>query len=377
MIAIGTELLLGEIVDTNSPFIARALRDIGVDVFRTSTVGDNAERIAGMIRESIARADIIITTGGLGPTVDDPTREAIARAFGVGTVYVPELWDQICARFKRFGRTPTENNKRQAFIPEGAEAVENPVGTAPSFIMRSPGGAHVISLPGVPSEMEYLMKHAVIPYIKRTFSLTGIIKARVLHTAGAGESVIDDMIGDLESLTNPTVGLAAHSGQVDVRITAKASSEAEADTLIAGVEREIRKLLEEYIYGIDDETLAGAAVKALSEKGHTLAVVESACGGALLKEFTETPRVFKGGEVLPNRPTCDELAQRTAELRKERGASIGLGVTAQAGPEKQEIIIVLVTDAGTEHFSRPYGGPPKNVPAWAVNNALNLLRGTA
>ncbi|MEK6796553.1 MAG: CinA family nicotinamide mononucleotide deamidase-related protein [Spirochaetota bacterium] len=374
IIAIGIELLLGEIVDTNSSYIARNLRDIGVDVFRTSTVGDNPERIAIMLRESMARADIIITTGGLGPTVDDPTRDAIALAFGVKTVYVPELWDQICARFKRFGRVPTVNNKRQAFIPDGAEAVENPVGTAPSFIMHVLGGARVISLPGVPSEMEYLIQNAVLPYVKRTFSLSGIIKARVLHTSGAGESIIDDMIGDLESLANPTVGLAAKSGQVDVRITAKASSEAEADTLIAGVEREVRRVLEEFIYGVDDDTLARVAIRTLAESGKTLSIVEGGLGGALMREFADAPSVFLGGEMLSERPSAEALAVMTADLRKKRSASVGLGVTLHAGAQKQEIFIALSAETGTSNYTRPYGGPPKNAPVWAVNHALNLLR---
>ena len=374
IIAIGIELLLGEIVDTNSSYIARNLRDIGVDVFRTSTVGDNPERIAIMLRESMARADIIITTGGLGPTVDDPTRDAIALAFGVKTVYVPELWDQICARFKRFGRVPTVNNKRQAFIPDGAEAVENPVGTAPSFIMHVLGGARVISLPGVPSEMEYLIQNAVLPYVKRTFSLSGIIKARVLHTSGAGESIIDDMIGDLESLANPTVGLAAKSGQVDVRITAKASSEAEADTLIAGVEREVRRVLEEFIYGVDDDTLARVAIRTLAESGKTLSIVEGGLGGALMREFADAPSVLLGGEMLSERPSAEALAVMTADLRKKRSASVGLGVTLHAGAQKQEIFIALSAETGTSNYTRPYGGPPKNAPVWAVNHALNLLR---
>jgi len=149
ILTIGTEILLGEIVDTNSRHIARALRDAGIDLFWTSTVGDNPERIAEAIRAGLDRSEIIITTGGLGPTVDDPTREAVAMAFGVKTVFKEELWQQVIDRFTRFGRTPTENNKRQAYIPEGASAIENPVGTAPAFMMETDTQV-VISLPGVP-----------------------------------------------------------------------------------------------------------------------------------------------------------------------------------------------------------------------------------
>ena len=199
IITIGTELLLGETVDTNTRYIARALRDEGINLFRTSTIGDNAERIAEIISEGMQRAEIIITTGGLGPTIDDPTREAVALTLGVKTEFKAELWEQIQERFQRYGRTPTENNKRQAFIPKGAVPIENPVGTAPAFIGETEKHA-IISLPGVPREMEYLMQNQVLPYLRERYKLSGVIKARVLHTSGVGESQIDERIGDLEQL---------------------------------------------------------------------------------------------------------------------------------------------------------------------------------
>jgi nicotinamide-nucleotide amidase len=155
IITIGTEILLGEILDTNAQYLARALRDAGVDLYRKTTVGDNTRRIAQAIQQAQERCDIVITTGGLGPTVDDPTREAVALAVGVETEFRPELWEQIESRFRRFNRQPTENNKRQAYVPRGALAVENPVGTAPAFIVEN-GEQAIISLPGVPSEMKYL-----------------------------------------------------------------------------------------------------------------------------------------------------------------------------------------------------------------------------
>ena len=261
IITIGTEILLGEILDTNARSLARTLRDQGIDLYRKTTVGDNVARIAQAIQQSMERSDIIITTGGLGPTVDDPTRQAVALAVGVETEYRPELWEQIQARFQRFGRTPTENNRRQAYIPQGASVVENPVGTAPAFIVET-GGCAIIALPGVPHEMEHLMTYAIIPYLRRCFNLQSVIKARVLHTAGVGESQIDDLIGDLEGLSNPTVGLAAHSGQVDVRITAKADSQAEVDALISTVEQALRQRLGDWVYGADQETLEQAALQA-------------------------------------------------------------------------------------------------------------------
>ena len=242
ILTIGTELLLGEIVDTNSRYISRLLRDHNVDIFWLSTVGDNADRIAEAIKLGLERSEIIVTTGGLGPTIDDPTREAAALALGVEAEFRPELWQQVQDRFARFGRTPTENNKRQAYVPAGAIAIENPVGTAPAFIGETEKNA-LICLPGVPREMEYLMANAVIPYLKQRFDLKGMIKARILRTAGGGESAIDELISDLETLSNPTVGLAAHAGSVDVRITAKAGSQQEADDLIAPVEEDLRQRL--------------------------------------------------------------------------------------------------------------------------------------
>ena len=186
IITIGTEILLGEIVDTNSRFIARKLRDAGIDLYRQTSVGDNPQRIASAIKFGMQGSEIIITTGGLGPTVDDPTRDAVALAVGVETEFRPELWEQIKGRFKKFGRKPTENNKRQAYVPVGSIAVENPVGTAPAFIMES-GDRSIIALPGVPREMEYLLENRVIPYLKKRYKITGTIKTRLIHTAGVGE----------------------------------------------------------------------------------------------------------------------------------------------------------------------------------------------
>jgi len=231
IIAIGTELLLGEIQDTNTQYLARNLRDVGIDLYRTTMLGDNAERIAQTIQECMGRAEIIITTGGLGPTVDDPTRQAVAMAVGVPLEYREDLWLQIQDRFKRFGRLATENNRRQAYIPQGAQAVENLVGTAPAFIYDT-GERVIISLPGVPREMEYLMENVIFPFLKERYGLRGIIKALVLHASGIGESQVDELIGDLETLRNPTVGLLAKGGQIDIRITTKAESLEQANQLL-------------------------------------------------------------------------------------------------------------------------------------------------
>jgi nicotinamide-nucleotide amidase len=374
IITIGTEILLGEIVDTNAHFLARCLRDIGVDLYRKTSVGDNAKRIAQAIQQALERCDIVLTTGGLGPTVDDPTREAAALAMGVSVEFRPELWEQIQERFRRYGRQPTENNKRQAYVPEGSIAIENPVGTAPAFIIEA-GEQAIISLPGVPREMEYLMKNAVLPYLRQHYTLKGIIKARVLHTAGAGESQIDDQIDDLERFSNPTVGLAAHSGQVDVRITAKAGSEAEADAMIAPVEATIRQRLGNWVYGADGETLEEMAAQHLQQKGWSLTVVESDLGGKLLRRLAEAPAVFRGGEMLATRPADgDALLTVTENYRQAREAEVGLGVAIYPHGEKQDVVVALITPEGKRTLMRPYGGPPEYAPRWALHHSLDILR---
>jgi nicotinamide-nucleotide amidase len=374
IITIGTEILLGEIVDTNARFLARCLRDIGVDLYRKTSVGDNAKRIAKAVQQALERCDIVITTGGLGPTVDDPTREAIALAMGVSTEFRAELWQQIEERFMRYGRQPTGNNKRQAYVPENSVAVENPVGTAPAFIVET-GSQVVISLPGVPREMEYLMINAILPYLRQHYTLKGIIKARVLHTAGAGESQIDDQIDDLERLSNPTVGLAAHSGQVDVRITAKAASEAEADAMIQEVEANIRQRLGNWVYGADNETLEEMAMQHLLQKGLSLAVVESDLGGKLLRRLADSTGVFRGGEMLAERPNDgEELLTLTENYRQMRQADVGLGVAIFPHGDRQDVLVALVTPQGKRTMQRPYGGPPEYAPRWALHHSLDILR---
>jgi nicotinamide-nucleotide amidase len=373
IITIGTELLLGEIVDTNSRFIARKLRDAGIDLYRTTTVGDNLNRIAEVIQQSMQRCEIIITTGGLGPTVDDPTREAVAQAMGVKSEYQPELWQQIQARFKRLGREPTENNRRQAFIPEGAQAFENPVGTAPIFIFEHLSKV-IISLPGVPSEMEYLMAHTILPYLHKRFNLQAVIKTRVLHTVGVGESQIDDSIGDLEQLTNPTVGLAAHAGQVDIRITVKAVSDASAEQLIQPVETTLRARLGDWIYGTDQETLEEVTLRSLSQKNWTITVLEAGLGGYIVRRLANAKGPFLAGLVLVAFTDMNELHKRTDDFRQLHHADAGLGIAIYPNKDTLKALSVLITPHETKRLERLYGGPPEYASFWAFNQSLDLIR---
>jgi nicotinamide-nucleotide amidase len=374
IITIGTELLLGEIVDTNSATLARKLRDIGVDVFRTATVGDNTQRIAEAVREAVQRTNIVITTGGLGPTVDDPTRDGIALAMGVKTEFHTELWEQITERMGRYGRTPTDNQKRQAFIPRGAIAVKNPVGTAPAFIVEYEDRV-IIALPGVPREMEYLTDNTVLPYLRGRYQLTGTIKARVLHTSGVGESQIDEWISDLEVYANPTVGLAAHAGQVDVRITAKANSVEEADQMIASLEQTLRGRLGKSVFGADDDTLEGVTLGLIAERGWTLTVLEVGLRGALIERMAKTQSTaFVGGEALPALGDATTLIEATRAEMLSRAASTALAMALRPGLNQQDIDIIVITPKTEINHQRSYGGHPRNAPQWAVNIALDLLR---
>lgn len=373
IITIGTEILLGEIVDTNARTIARVLRDTGVDLYRKTTVGDNASRIAQAIQQAMERSDIIITTGGLGPTVDDTTREGLARAVDLELEYRPELWEQITERFQRFGRKPTENNKRQAYIPRGAIAVENPVGTAPAFIIETESHA-IIALPGVPREMDYLLSRYVIMYLRERYKLSGLIKTRIIHTVGVGESQIDDLIGDLEEHSNPTVGLSAHSGQVDVRITAKAESEDDADELIRPIENIVRKRLRKWVYGADEVTLESIALKNIEDKGWNLAAIEAGLQGDLIQRLANTPGPFLGGEVLKNLPSPKKLLETAVSYRRTRNADICLGVAIYPKETSQSVYLVVVTPHETKDFSRPYGGPAEYISRWVIHNSLDILR---
>lgn len=402
IVTTGTELLLGEIVDTNSTYIARRLCEIGLNLYYKTSVGDNEERMAMVLRQALARSDVVITTGGLGPTVDDVTRQAVARATSRELVFVPELWEQIHARFAHWGREPTENNRRQAYIPAGAIPVENPVGTAPCFIVESDEGI-IITLPGVPREMEYLMEHSVIPYLRERLGLREIIKTKVFRTAGVGESTIDDLIADLMTESNPTVGLAAHAGQTDVRITAKAENEAAAGALIAGMEARVRERLGDRIYGEGKQLLEEVLVEILRQRGHTLAVLETNSRGAIARRLGNVPGsedVFRGGLValeaatltrslgVPDTlitqhgfPGCEVAHEAAHRLASHYHASLGLALLGTAG-EKEDVYgretgHTCVALAGlAEPVLRRFtiGGSTHLSEMWISTRALDLVR---
>ncbi|HMR98428.1 MAG TPA: molybdopterin-binding protein [Anaerolineales bacterium] len=377
IITIGTEILLGEIVDTNTRYIARVLRGMGVDLFRTITIGDNVERIAESIRNSMNRAEIVITTGGLGPTIDDPTREAVARAAGVELEFREDLWEEVVENIARYGRKPSENQKRQAYAPKGALGIKNPVGTAPCFIVESSRAERsdseveagvmesvVISLPGVPNEMEHILHESVVPYLQKRFNLNELIKIKILHCAGLGEGLIDEKIADLETLSNPTVGLAAHTGVVDIRIATKAKNEAEADEMIARIEDDIRKRLGDVVFGADEDTLEDAAIQAVASRGWGLIGLESNLNGLLARKIPHTASV--SNLQSPN------LLETLRNARASAQADVALGILVNL--EDRSADMALITPEGEKTHHVTYGGPARSLPMWSVNLALDWMR---
>jgi nicotinamide-nucleotide amidase len=290
IVAIGSELLLGQIVDTNSAWMAQRLAEIGVNLFYKTIVGDNASRMREIISRALERSDVVITSGGIGPTEDDLTREIVADVTGRELILNPTLLQQIEERFRRRGFIMTKNNEKQAYVPAGAIPVENPNGTAPSFIVEESHGV-IISLPGVPFEMKWLFDQRVIPYLREKFDLREMIVSRVLKIAEIGESGVDDRIGHLiRHSANPTVGVLAHPGQVDVRISVKTESVEKAEELIAPVEQEVRAAFGHHVFAIDNETMEDVVGKLLKAKSMSLAVIEDLTGGMIAQRLQQAAR---------------------------------------------------------------------------------------
>ena len=401
IIAIGSELLLGQIIDTNSSYIAKRLAENGIELNQTTTVGDNLQRMKEVIREATNRSQIVITTGGIGPTEDDLTREAIAEVFQRPLTFQPQLMEQIETLFKKRGFRMAENNRKQAYIPEGAIPIENPKGTAPGFIVGNPNGA-IISIPGVPLEMEYLMENTVIPYLRRRFDLKNqVIQYKVLRACGLGESAIGLQIKDLmKESQNPSVGTLASIGDIRIRITAKADSPEEASNLIQKMEQEIRNRLGILIYGVDNETLHGNIARELERLNLTLSLVETFTGGIISQKLTSTGSTsLAQGLVLSSensqiqflnlpleefnslredsRGFTDSLAQKA---RNELKMNLGLAMFGKIA-EKQgegeyriETYYSLSTSAGIENQEYSMGGEIWMVRERAAIIALDFLR---
>jgi len=395
IITTGTELLLGEIVDTNATFIARQLREVGVNLYYKTTVGDNRDRLAEVLRQGLQRSDLIVVTGGLGPTVDDITREAVVGATGQPLEQRPEAVERLQATFASWGRTPTENNMRQTFLPAGAEIIPNPIGTAPGFLIETVDGA-IICMPGVPREMKRMMSDWVLPYIQEHVGSDHmVISARILHTAGIGESVIDDHLSDLMRVGNPTIGLAAHLGRCDIRLAARAATFADAEAMIDDLEEEVRKRLSAWIYGVDDDTLASVVIESLRQYGTNLALIETNTNGRIAAGFSDSEDILLASLLADNSANLslslgaeseimidEDGARMAAELLQDQsGAGYALAVVGSNNPdqgfwsvERGETWIALATP--TETFTKYFsvGGADEFSSNWLMVNSLDFLR---
>ena len=401
VVAIGTELLLGQIVDTNSAWIGAQLAQAGIDSYFQTKVGDNLTRIVGCIRQALERSDAVILCGGLGPTQDDITREAIAEVMGVRLVRNAELAERIRALFAARGRAMAANNLRQADVPESASVIPEMPGTAPGLIC--PSGAKVIyAVPGVPHEMRAMMLGTVLPDLQRRAGLAAVIKSRVLRTWGHTESGLAELLAprilELEAIGNPTLAFQASGIEgIKVRITAKAADHAGADAMLSSEEACLRPLLGDCVFGLDEQTMESVVVDLLRERGLTLALAESVSGGLAATRVSAVPGsgdVFRGALVayasevkfalldVPEGPVVCTTAARAmaAGARKLLGADVGLATTGVAGPEEQDgqpvgtVFLGLALGEQVEAREVRLPGDPDRVRQYAVISVLDLLR---
>jgi nicotinamide-nucleotide amidase len=374
LLAVGTELLLGQLTDTNTAYVAAHLADVGIDVYATHAVGDNRARIAATITAALVRSDGVISTGGLGPTVDDLTKEAACDVLGLPTETDRPTLRSIEERFAARGDAMRENNRKQAEIPRGAHVLINPHGTAPGFIAFDARGKFIACMPGVPREMKPMLAEQLIPFLRERLALPDTITTRVLHTIGLAESEIDHRIGELWQSENPKVAVLAHEWRADVKLMAKADSTSKGLALIAPLQRRIEIALDGHIFGYDRDTLASVVLDTLAKAGLRLAVAESCTGGQLSAALTAvagSSRSFVGGvvayenkmkieqlgvpaEVLERSGAVSEEAARAmAEgARMKLGAEIAVATTGIAGPQggssEKPVGLVWFAVAGAE-----------------------------
>jgi nicotinamide-nucleotide amidase len=403
IVSTGTELLLGQIINTTAPYIAEKLNELGFDTLYQSTVGDNRNRMAQVFTTALARADIVITTGGLGPTQGDITKEVMAQLLGRQLYLHEPSLKQIKCFFSNRKLEMTENNVRQAMMPEEAIIVENARGTAPGVIIEE-GAKTVIHLPGPPYETEGMLENSVIPYLKNRFGIQGTIVSKVLRTYGIGESALEEKIKDyIKVQGNPTIALLARNSEIHVRLTAKASTNEEAEALIAGLEEKVRGRIGEFIFGINTQTLEEVVGDLLKAKNLTLSLAESCTGGQVTGRITDIPgsseyligsvvcysnRIKTAVVGVPAQTLNDfgAVSEQTAismarGIRQNFQTDIGIGITGIAGPggavaEKPVGLVYIAVDgpANTQCYEYRFSGHRTGIRHRATNAALNLLR---
>ncbi len=402
VVSVGTELLLGQIVDTNAAFLARALSDLGISVYRRTTIGDNHDRLLGALRDALAGNDAVITIGGLGPTEDDITRDVLAEAMGDTLRWDERIAHRLQAFFRARNVPMVESNLRQALVPTNGRPIDNPNGTAPGLLFELNGKVG-IALPGPPNEFIPMVENHVVPYLREKTGGKGTIRSRTLRICGMGESMVEDRLRDLISGQNPTVATYAKLGEVHVRVTARADDAETADRMIAGRAAQVEERLGDYIYGYDEEPLEAAVVKLLTERGLTVATAESCTGGMLASRITEVPGssvVFPGGVVSYSNDAKTDLVSVPSEMLAEHGAvsrqvaealaqgarqrfhaDYGIGITGVAGPsggteaKPVGLVYIAVADerAAQVEESRFYGSR-KDIRYRSAQTALVMLR---
>ncbi len=395
-IAVGTELLLGQIVNSNAAHIGAALAEKGLDTNHQQVVGDNLERVAAAIRLALSRSDAVIITGGIGPTQDDLTREAVCEATGLEMVFSEEYAAELREWFASRGRVMPESNLRQAQHPAGAELLPNPKGTAPGLAIPFDGKL-IFCVPGVPAEMEYLLEREVLPRLVDVNGGAALV-SRVIRTWGRGESDIAEMVDDLYlASTNPSIAFLASAGEIKIRITAKARTETEAREMIAPIETEIRGRLGDLVFGVDDETIGQILVKLLKENGLTIGTAESMTGGLVASALSSAPGssdYFLGGLVaydpslkkslLGVEDVSEVVTAGVAEEmanggRKLLGVDVVVAITGSAGPEPLEkppgtFYVAVATPEMTRSREMRMVGDRERVRAYAATAALHLTR---
>jgi len=349
ILMIGTELLIGQIVDTNAAWLGQTLAEHGIHLYQKTTVGDNRARIVAALRGALERSDVVLCSGGLGPTEDDITRECVAEVFGVPLVYREDLFAAVLERFKHVRIAITENNKKQAWLPEGAEAIENPRGTAPGLIMKGTPGI-VICMPGVPHELKGMVRDSVIPFLRAEFGMRGVLHYRALKVCGIGESRIDDRMGDLiNALSNPTVGLLANPEATRIRIAAHAETLEQAEAMIATVEAQVRERLPGLIFGADADTIESVVAALLVARGWKLALLETTTGGMITQRLlSANPDCVAGAEILPGPPPCPEGGSpedHALDLARKKvvGSPSLCALAAVADPARRRTVVAFVS----------------------------------
>jgi nicotinamide-nucleotide amidase len=406
IICVGTELLLGDILNTNSQYLAQQLADLGIPHYYQTVVGDNLDRLHQAIAIAIKRSSILIFTGGLGPTPDDLTTEAIATYFSTPLIEQPEIIQDITQKFAQLGRKMGLSNRKQALIPKGAAVLPNPAGTAPGMIWQPQAGLTILTFPGVPSEMEQMWQETAVPFLKSQGWGKETIYSRMLRFRGIGESALAEKVAHLFDLTNPTVATYASQGEVRLRVSAKAKSKNEAIALIEPVAQQIKDIAGLDYFGADEDTLASVVGQLLKQAGETLSIAESCTGGGLgeiLTGISGSSDYFIGGIIAyansvkislldVNAEDLEQfgavspsVAQQMAKGVKQRlGTNWGVAITGIAGPSGGTndkpvglVYIGLATpDDLVESFEYRFGSTRSRdlIRYFSACNALDLLR---